>query len=490
MFKKFNKELYAKIGIALTVLIVTVAVILGAWRTVADKTVPLENAAEVYTQAVERLTAAKNTYYKVSGTKITTVNDASTEESFTQLITYEEINSENFRGFVEEDLLIGSHSIKSFEFFSDGVAYFTTQGASFQSEISAEEYTDRYTPVVPVNSSLYAEITGSRNSTASTISFAKPGAVELWVGKDGVALKDASASAIISPDGDLTTSTYAVTYTRQDTTVSLHVTVEVIYSTIQPIQIPDSSVYAPISDISVPKTLEQSCGYLTSIKEIYAVYTDTIFCEAFGDERTQTINLTINRSDDWSASADTTILISNSSKAGVISTCTKSESFEKGVYSYTLDGADPLKDSSVDQAAMESYCENLLLGTILLPDYIKSAQVTESGDTIQIAFQPSDDFANILAQDACLMLYQNATVLIEQALSYETDDVTCYLTIDRITGYPVASGFYYSGTYVVGGIPYQLSFRADQSYALAAQVNKEESTDTTEYTEAQEAEAS
>ena len=467
MFKKFGKEFYSKAGIALTVIIVTAVVIWGAWRVVEDKTIVLENPTDIYSQAVEKLASLDNIYYKVSGSKKTQASSGAINESFVQLITYEARNTESFRGCVEEDLAIGTHQIQSFEFFSNNVAYFTTQGASFQAAMTSQEYTERYIPAAPIDSALFAEITGTKNSRETNIMFSKPGAVALWLNEPGAQPVESTASVVIDRDGNLTTSKYTVTYTNQASRVTLDITIEIIYGDAQPIQLPNTSAYITIDDINVPKFLERSCGYLTSLQTIHSIYSDTVYCEAFGDKREQTIHLSINKTDMLTASVGTTVSISNSSKTNAVSTSVKKELFENGIFSYSTDGVNFQEDNSVDQQTMNSYCENLLIGTIPLPEHIQSAEVITSGNIIQILFQPGDDFANILAQDACLTLYQNATILIEQALSYSTDDITCYLNIAADTGYPVASGFYYSGTYDIGGIPYNLSFKADQTYSIS-----------------------
>lgn len=490
MLNKFDKEFYKKLGTVLTVLIVTTAVIWGAWRTAADETVPLENADQVYTQAVSQLSRQKNVYYKVTGTKTMSFSGITTEESFTQLVTYEEQGTANFRGCVEEDLQIGSQSIKSFEFFSDGAAYFTVQGASFQSPMTAENYAARYAPAALIDPALYAEITGVTNTKGSTISFAMPGATEQWTGGAAGKLETAAATATINADGALTTSSYTVKYTLQDVKFTLQISVHIIYGKTQPIQLPDSSAYTPISDIDVPKMLERSCGYLTSAQSIHSVYEDYIFCEAFGDERTQSVKLSTDDADNWSANVDTTVALSNSSKAGSVTTFTKNESFKHDTYTYSTDGSPYTSDSSVDKLTMHSYCENLLLGTILLPGDIKTTQISETDGVLQIQFGPNNDFAEILAQDACLTLYQNATILIEQALSYKTDTVTSYLFIDKLTGFPISSGFFYSGAYEIGGIPYQLTFKADQAYFLTLDDAQEQETEQADQTNAQEAEVS
>lgn len=480
MNKKFSKEFYIKIAIALTVIIVTAVVIWGAWRVTEDKTVVLQNASDVYTHAIEKLSTQENIHYNVTSNKKIQSSSGIIEESFVQLISYESQNTSAFRGCVEEDLTVGSHKIKSFEFFADNVAYFTTQGASFQTEMTQLEYTKRYTPAAPIDASLYAEISGIRNSKESIITFKKPGAVALWINETGAQAVDGTASVVIDREGNLKSSQYIITYTTQISTVTLEINVEIIYGNTLPIQLPNTSAYTPISDINVPKILERACGYLTSVQTVHSIYRDSVYCEAFGDKREQTIQLSTNKTDSFTASVDTTVSISNSSKADAVSTSTRKERFKNGIFSYSMDGVNFQDDSSVDQTIMNSYCESLLIGTVPLPEHIQSAEITTLNNIIQIQFQPGDDFANILAQDACLALYQNATILIEQALSSKTDEVTCYLNIAADTGYPTASGFYYTGIYDIGGIPYKLSFKADQIYSVSPIEPEVPETDPTE----------
>lgn len=471
MLKKFDKDLLTRIGVALTIVLVSTAVILGAWRIKDDKPTPIEDPVAVYTQAVSHLTAAENIYYKVTGSKITAANDNTIEESFSQLITYEAQNSSSFRGCVEEDLTVGTQNIKSFEFFSEGIAYFTTQSASYKAEMAQADYTKRYTPVMPIDSALYAEISGVKTRAQSTITFSKPGSVESWVAAEGCSILDATASVIIDSNGELSESDYTVTYDKSGTIVTLQVKVTVIGEPTLPIQLPDTNAYTEISDISVPKLLERACGYLTATQNIYAEYADAIYCEAFGDERIQTSTLSACSAEDYTAMVDTTVSVSNSSKAGAVSTAAKYERFEKGVYSYSSDGSTYSIESSVDKAAMLDYVESLLIGTILLPEHIASVETIETENEIQYKIRPEEEFASILAQDACLMVYQNATVLIEQATDSKTINIASYLCINKQTGMPTASGFDYSGTYTIGGIPYKLTFKADQSYHSEPVVN-------------------
>ena len=106
MFKKLDKEFHIKYGTVLTIVIITAVVIWGAWRHNTNKEIPLENAPEVYNQAISRLFAIEDVYYKVSGTKKISADGNSTEETFTQLITYENQGTKDFRGCVEEDTKI------------------------------------------------------------------------------------------------------------------------------------------------------------------------------------------------------------------------------------------------------------------------------------------------------------------------------------------------------------------------------------------------
>lgn len=467
MSKQHSKNFYIRLGIVLTIIIVSAIVIWSAWHTRNTAVLPLSDAATVYNNAVTQLLTNENLHYKVTQSKETNAHGVIAKETYSQTIIYESHSTENFRGYVEEDLIIGAQNIKSIEFYEKGNALFTTQGVNFQSLMDADNYKARYVPIAPINPDLYSEITGTTQAGISTITFLSPSAAEQWATTNDSIIIDSVATATIDKNGALIASNYKITYQEDNITTTIDVLVEVNNDD-DTIPNLNQHEYISISDASIPKLLERSCGYLSAMSKVSANYTDTIMCSAFGDERTQRTTLSVTRDEDFSAEIDTDITIKNSSQNESATTSLRNDRFAKGVYSYSTDGVHFEINESVGQADVEIMCYNLLINTILHPGYIESLEIIDQEDTLKIVLTPTEAFSTILAEDACLILYSNATILSEQAQAFSTENITSYIEIDKKTGFPVSSGFYFSGSYDIGGIPYPLIFQADQQYNPAA----------------------
>ena len=55
----------------------------------------------------------------------------------------------------------------------------------------------------------------------------------------------------------------------------------------------------------------------------------------------------------------------------------------------------------------------------------------------------NEDFGNAIQNAACATLWQDPGFLNAYASAYTTDEVTGYMSIDKYTGLPVASGYTY-----------------------------------------------
>lgn len=468
MLKRITKRHLIGGGIALVIIVVAFAVIWGAWRdSRSQKQILLETdtALELYNHAVDRLQAQEHIYYQAEGSISFSIEANTLEENFTQLITMNDRGTEHPRVCVEETSIIGDYSIKRFDFYSDGNEYVTVQGSSFQSPMTLEDYLAKFTPSVLLDPMLYTDILGLTVHNESTITFQKPAAVEMWVAP-GAELVSADGTAKLDKNGTLISSTYIAVYKLDGVTYSVHYHVTITEGEVPLIQLPETSVYTPTDAIDAPFMLEKGCGYLMSVGSINAQYEDAITCEAFGDERTQKLQLTTDNDDTWNAQVDTSVTVSNTSKTGTGITTVKKEIFSGNTYSISTDGKAFVNNPDVDLTAMTDYCDNLLIGTIILPQYIAAAEATVVEDIYSISFQTKEEFAQILAEEACTILYQNPSVLTNMSQSSVTDTVTCYLNLNVRTGLPVSSGFYYKGTYTISDIPYSLSYKADQSYSF------------------------
>lgn len=429
----------------------------------SDEPKILENADAVYQEAVNRLNGQENIQLNIFYDKSTTIGGEIFREQSTQVVTYQGLGTEQMQGIANETLHIGNYSISISELYADGTGYFTVNGSNFRGSISQEEYLSRYIPTAPVSAELYASIHGNATKEETVIHFSRAATAEGWAQEGSMENIEAEGTAYLDADGNLTKTMYLLSYTLGSAKVTLTAAVEI--SQAQPIQLPeDTSAYAQIAYLDAPRTLETACGYLLATNNASAAYSDTISCEAFGDIRTQTVNVRTTGIGSWTAQVDTVVTLENSSKAGVVSSTAKSEKFEDGTYTTQIDGGEPSIGTDISTSDMRQYCQDILVATIMLPEYITDARLTESETAYRIEFAAKEAFAQMLSSEACTTLYQSADVLTGISQAYQTDGVTCYLTVDKQTGLPTASGFSYSGTYTISELPYRLIYQADQAY--------------------------
>lgn len=467
MCKKLHKccsdPLFKRIIVALTVVIVASLVISGVWRyTETDIALTQEQCSTLYSSVVNTYTSQSNMCYQVSGDFRMVIGDTVMENRVNQLVTVENHGTDAEKITVEETYQIGDYDISRFDFYSEGVEYLAVQGAGFRSQATLAEFLQKFIPYALIDPKNYATISGIQTTNETTISFTDPLFTEGWLGED-ITLVSAEGTTVLDADHNLVFSEYIVVYTAGQKEFTSHYTAKPVDTAFQSISLPDTSGYIEIANIKSPYLLELACGYLMSVDSIQSEYADTITCEAFGDARTQSIQLSLQSADQWSAQVDTTVSVSNSSKAGATTTV-KTEQFSYNGYLASVDGGELTENPEVTQDAMASYCQDLLLGTIMMTQDISSVEIVEADTSYTLQFRGNDAFANVLAEDACTTLYQSATILKDMAESSEINEITGYLTLDKISGFPLASGFCYQGTYTISELPYKLTYEADQNY--------------------------
>jgi len=451
---------------ALVILFVTAAVIIGAWRITADKPVAIQNPAEIYDSAVSKLNSKEQVYYRISGAKSFSIADSTITEEFVRNVVVQGLGTETPFISIDETLSIGDYDIILFDTYYDQKEYLTIQGVSFFAPMTLDSFTARQIPLLTIDSSLYANISGERTAKQSVITFQNAQAVEPWVSNTPTSLVSAYGTVYLDNAGNLTASEYTAEYTCERTTFHLRISVEILSDEVPEMITPDTSGFQEVSSITTPLQLEKACGYLLSAERISADYTDKIACQAFGDERIQAVHLETDNSNTFNALMDTKVTASNSSKAGVVSTTTKAEVFQDNIYSIATNGEGPIINAEVTLETMKGHCETQLIGTIVLPQYISTITHTDTDEVCYIAFNATEEFAQVLIDEACNTLYQTPAVLNNMADTYQTNAISAYITLDRVTGFPISSGFNYLGTFTISSLPYTLSFTAEQNYTL------------------------
>lgn len=463
-----NQKLLHRLAACGIILLITVTVIISAFSggvtSKTSRSISVKKAFSLYDQATEKLQSQKNISMTVKQTKNTAIaGDVFSEES-KQEIVYTDLGTEEMCGSVVQRLTIGSHAVSIQEVYAKNTGYFTVQGASFRGSITQEAYLARYLPSTPITATLYDTVSAVKTGDTTVITFTDAKAPESWLTEEYDAFHTADGTAYIDDEGHLIRSDYNVSYSVNGVQIHIHSIIEINNNTNTRIKIPkNTKSYTKIQYLDAPRALEVACGYLMGADTVTANYKSEIGYQAYGDNRTEKITLNIHNGDTWAARMDTDIVLTNTSLGEPVSKISQTETFVDGKYSVSLNNTPG--ETELDEATMKTLCRDQLVGTILLPEYIKSAQIAETEDGYRIQFAATEVFAELIRSDICLRLYQQADQISQK---YKTKDLSCYLDLDKNTNLPIGAGISYSGTYKKDGISYSMTSKTHQTYDLTS----------------------
>ena len=427
----------------------------------------ISNPDTIYLDSLTTIASAQDLMLNISRTQESILGSNVFVESSVQMLSYAGLGTENMRASLNETLTIDQHNVTITEYFSDGIGYVTVNDGQFCGEISAEDYQKRFAPAILMDASRYHSIVGYDTGTCYQIEFSKPQNAEQWAFEINTAIENAKGTAFVSYDGQLLGSTYTLSYKRGQTRVRLTYNVDVEILSAEINAPADTAQFRKIEYIDGPRMLERATGYLMQADNVSAKYTDSIYCEAFGDRREQEVSLyTANIDDKWSALVQTKTNLTNDTKIGAESTLLKTETFTDGTYRSITGGSESTENADITSKDMQTYCKNLLIGTVMLPEDISGIRMEETEDRIRLVFSADESFAAKLSANICQMLYQEPDLLHSISQSNTTNSLQGYLEFDRGTFFPTGSGINYDGTYNVEGMPYGVGFYAGQTYDI------------------------
>lgn len=430
---------------------------------------PINDAALVYNNAVSAIRSADNAVLSISKAQETTVRERTFLEITQQELSYQDLGTDDFCAELTETLTIDSHSVEIQEVYTGGTAFVALGDGRFSAQLTPEDYLSRFAPAILLDAQLYGSITGVDTGDGYTISFKDPSAPEVWALSLDCELSEATGTVYVSYDGQLEKSIYAVSYTRGNVDYRQTVIVTLMDSS-GSIELPDKATqYTAIEYFNGPRQLERATGYLLQAQDVSAVYRDSTYFQAFGDKSDKEVTMHTHRDETWSARVDTMETLTNDSRIDQASKQHKTELFTNDQYSVSTNGAAAVANPEISVDDMYSYCRNLLVGTVMLPQYIAGVQISEAEGIQRITFSGNEAFATLISSNTCQVLYKEPEMLNTLAQSNNTDTLECYLEVDSNTGLPVSSGILYNGTYMIEGLPYQLTFQADQTYDLLSE---------------------
>ena len=157
--------------------------------------------------------------------------------------------------------------------------------------------------------------------------------------------------------------------------------------------------------------------------------------------------------------------MTNLNQTEQISFYQQTERFVDGKYTRHTSIPDRENDHAVVTAdSMRTYCQNLLVGTLILPSYVTDITPTTQDSKILLHFSGSEALANAISEESNLTLYGDTNTLARLAESIHPDAVQCTVLLDRSTGLPISTELLCSTIYTIREVPYTLTTRIKQDY--------------------------
>lgn len=468
-------------------------------ETTAPPTEPPTTAApteppadQIYAAARAALDSADHVSSELVITTLTTVAGDEFSQRSTQTLTYQGIGTENLVIVKNEVIDYGVHSdefdpddenrepCNYKETWYQGTVYAELESTyRYSGPVDAEALAARYTPVVLLNSELYGDVTSETTANGTQITFAAPTAAEAWAVPEEGELVDAVGTVLVGADGAIDQMTYTVTYIYGTTEIT-----KTVEST--PL---DTPVIAPAAGVANPDTYTPITyvdalllsftvpSLLLQADDITTASLESLFCQAAGVLRNQssTINLS-GRQEDAKVKFETGVYLMDYSSMQD-QKYDLEETFENGTLTTVENDGLPSRESGYSAKDILPYAAEQMLTGMIDMDYWKDITAEDLGSVIFLEYELNENFGNTLQNSICEMLWGDATFLIALSSKYENKDLNGYLSIDKYTGLPVATGYYYEGVHTIDGQDYSLTLQFDQSIEAPSKGAYQEITD-------------
>ncbi len=443
----------------------------------ATEPAPTEpTALDLWKPAKEQLAQVQDITLAVELVTNMNVNGDEFSEKSVQTLTWLGLGTEDVRVGMEETLLFAIHdeskteddlemSAGEFrEVYSGGTVYTDMLDSYyFCAPAEPEEAVARYTPVILLDESLYGEVTAETDSDGTSIFFSQASAGEGWALPEEAELKEASGSALLSPEGEIQEMTYRASFTYGPAEYTLEVTSRIQAET-GTVTVPeDTERYVAQQYPDIPKMAYRGVGMTAQADTMSTSSMESLFSQAAGVIRNQSVQMSLHgRKEQTKTKIETGIYLYEYS-SGQSQEYDQEEIYLDGKYTLTVDDGLPSSQSGISWEDIRDYCGTILARILPSPDYWADATAIDLGSLYLLEFTLNENFGNTMQNTICEMLWDDPSFLLDLADKYENVEGTAYLSIDKYTGVCVAGGYYYKGVHTIDGTGYELTLQYDQS---------------------------
>lgn len=440
--------------------------------TETDPTAPPPTEPQIpaaYHQAMDALENSNDLTMTVTTSRDMDLGTQTFTAQSTQCITWLGLGTQQMRAQVDETALYGPYETKITELFADGTLYSNVFGQDFTCEITPENFTARYIPVVPIHSELYGAFTVETTEDAVTVQFTDGTAPESWLMAEDAQWVSGNATAQLTPDGQMQRIEYTATYRYGNVDVTTSVKIDYAAPAVSEIKAPTNlKNYLTFSNPDAPRVIEQIYGYLNDYDYLSFSTSTTTIVDAAGLYMLQGSSFdSYGTGNKVQAKIKSSAFISDG-YSNKTQDMDLEELFINGKYTISTNGGLPEANRSVNADLINDYIFNTLTKYVLDWSYFEEATCTDLGSLLFYEFTGSDELAKLIDSQICQEVFNDPELLSGMASKYKADKIVYYIAVDKYLGLPTALGLDYKGTYTIDGQKYSNTRQVDQQICLGS----------------------
>ncbi len=446
------------ISAVLFLILLTVCILLSV-----DKA-PVKDAAgltDLYNREIPSLTQQETVSYRVNYIKRVQYDGYYTlESSCQQILLQDETHAR-----IEQQILGPGSEVTFTATYADETAYLLMENGNFSSPMSFEDFSVQFPPAKLLETDIYTGIEAKQIHGCSALLFTEPAHVEKWADTESKQMISSNGFAVFTKQNQLRMVRYNLQYQQNGKTITECFFVWPDYNPDSvKITVPDTGEYTQINNIMAPILLEKACVALEKAHFVDSVITDIIDSQLSTVNRQEVTHLQIDNRTDFAAVIDTQLVVTDYSRSSVITDRRQEESYQQGAYSLIVDGAQQTPEDEVTLQKMQTYCRDKLLGNIITPQYITDVKVDQSQEQLTLHFTASQELSELLCSNISQILYQDSALMHTLATAYETEELTCSITIEKDSCLPVDYAVLYRSKHSVEGATYAVTAHTEQTF--------------------------
>lgn len=443
-----------------------------------EPTVPVEtepSPQDLYSDGIKAIDDAKNLEIQITISEKRTVGAEVYTDQVTEKLSLQGLDGDSLIASAKSTYKCCEGEFSSEEYYDGTKCYLIMNGQPFSGELTREEYLARFVPAILLDSSLYSSVSAKDDTSGTVLTFQDPTAAETWAMPEYGALVKASGKAVLNGEGTVTSTTYSIEYTLGAIVVEMDVTADIkvleamsLTNTLTPAE----EEYIPLSYIDTPLLMLQALHNIQQSESVTFASTETIISAAAAVYLSNGITYDIyGTGEDLLANIEKNVTLADLS-TGKSQSSSGTENFQKGKYTFSSDGSDPVSQN-VNASVVEAICRDALINSLKSPELIASAEISDLGSVYYLEMTGSEAMAEELYREASVALFSDEDLLDDYAEAYEVVSMDLYLSIDKFTELPVAYGYYYEGMHTIEGQECQFSYQGDYSYFLSSNTSYE-----------------